>query len=142
MYSTIPIHWNIKSAPASPGRSRVGPAFYVFSFLGYPSSLYKTGGPARQEGEKAGSWLPTVEEDRRSKMAKITGDGLATSSRDVYAQSECCVHCVAVIHYNHNRNCVLLYYLFQANKSFGSGHHLHSSSYVREVVSSTLRHKK
>jgi hypothetical protein len=35
MYSTIPIHWNIKSAPASPGRSRVGPAFYVFSFLGH-----------------------------------------------------------------------------------------------------------
>ncbi len=34
MYSTTPIHWNIKSAPASPGRSRVGPAFYVFSFLG------------------------------------------------------------------------------------------------------------
>jgi hypothetical protein len=34
MYSTIPINWNIKSAPASPGRSRVGPAFYVFSFLG------------------------------------------------------------------------------------------------------------
>jgi hypothetical protein len=26
MYSTIPIHWNIKSAPAGPGRSRVGPA--------------------------------------------------------------------------------------------------------------------
>jgi hypothetical protein len=34
MYSTIPIHWNIKSAPASPGRSQVGPDFYVFSFLG------------------------------------------------------------------------------------------------------------
>jgi hypothetical protein len=34
MYSTIPIHWNIKSAPASPGRSRVGPALYVFSLLG------------------------------------------------------------------------------------------------------------
>ncbi len=34
MYSTIPIHWIIKSAPASPGRGRVGPAFYVFSFLG------------------------------------------------------------------------------------------------------------
>jgi hypothetical protein len=33
MYSTIPIHWNIKSAPANPGRSRVGPALYVFSFL-------------------------------------------------------------------------------------------------------------
>jgi hypothetical protein len=34
MYSTIPIHWNIKSSPASPGRSRVGPALYVFSLLG------------------------------------------------------------------------------------------------------------
>jgi hypothetical protein len=34
MYSTIPIHWNIKSAPARPGRSRVGPVFCVFSFLG------------------------------------------------------------------------------------------------------------
>ncbi len=33
MYSTIPIHWNIKSAPASPGRSRVGPAVCVFSLL-------------------------------------------------------------------------------------------------------------
>jgi hypothetical protein len=37
MYSTIPIHWNIKSAPASPGRSRVGSVFYVFSFLGWIS---------------------------------------------------------------------------------------------------------
>ncbi len=32
-YSTIPIHWNIKSAPASPGRSRVGPALYVCTYL-------------------------------------------------------------------------------------------------------------
>jgi hypothetical protein len=29
MHSIIPIHWNIKSAPASPGRSRVGPALYI-----------------------------------------------------------------------------------------------------------------
>jgi hypothetical protein len=35
MYSIIPIHWNIKSAPASPGRSHVGTALYVFSLLGY-----------------------------------------------------------------------------------------------------------
>ncbi len=35
MYSTLPIHWNIKSAPASPGRSRAGPSLYVFSLLGY-----------------------------------------------------------------------------------------------------------
>jgi hypothetical protein len=34
MYSIRPIHWDIKSAPAIPGRSRVGPALYVFSLLG------------------------------------------------------------------------------------------------------------
>ncbi len=28
-----PINWNIKSSPASLGRSRVGPALYVFSLL-------------------------------------------------------------------------------------------------------------
>jgi hypothetical protein len=33
MYSTISIHWNIKFPTASPGRSRVGPALYVFSLL-------------------------------------------------------------------------------------------------------------
>ncbi len=49
------------------------------------------------------------------------------------------VHCTAVIWYNHNRNLVSLYYhyLFQENKSFCTDHHLHSSSDVREVVSST-----
>ncbi len=31
---TMPIHWNIKSAPSSPGRSRAGPSLYVFSLLG------------------------------------------------------------------------------------------------------------
>jgi hypothetical protein len=34
MYSTRPIHWNIKSAPASPGRSFAGPALYVCRLLG------------------------------------------------------------------------------------------------------------
>jgi hypothetical protein len=48
------------------------------------------------------------------------------------------VHCAAVIQYNHNRNRVSLYYLFQENKSFGTYYHLHSSSDVQEVVSSTL----
>ncbi len=43
MYSTIPIHWNIKSAPVSPGRSRVGPALYVFSLLGQDcTEIYNT----------------------------------------------------------------------------------------------------
>jgi hypothetical protein len=41
-YSTIPIHLYIKSPPASPGKSRVGPALYVFSLLGYTSVLYCT----------------------------------------------------------------------------------------------------
>jgi hypothetical protein len=49
-------------------------------------------GPARQGREKAGSRLQTVEEDRRSGMVKDAGDGLATSSRDIYAQSVI-VHC-------------------------------------------------
>ncbi len=38
MYSTTPIHWNIKFAPASP----VGPALYVFSLLEpgqYPDTM-------------------------------------------------------------------------------------------------------
>jgi hypothetical protein len=48
------------------------------------------------------------------------------------------VHCIAVIQYNHNKNRVLLYYLFQENKSFGTDHHFHSSSDVREVVLSTV----
>ncbi len=47
------------------------------------------------------------------------------------------VHCTAVIQYNHNRNRVTLFDLFQENKSFGTEYHLHSSSDVREVVSST-----
>ncbi len=48
------------------------------------------------------------------------------------------VHSTALIQYNHNRNRVSLYYLFQENKSFGTHYHLHSSSDVREVVSSTV----
>ncbi len=47
------------------------------------------------------------------------------------------VHCT-YIRYNHNRNLVPLYYLFQENKSFGTDYHLHSSSDAREVLSSTL----
>ncbi len=39
MYSSIPIHQNIKSAPASPGRSRAGPSLYIFSLLGLDHSV-------------------------------------------------------------------------------------------------------
>jgi hypothetical protein len=65
---------------------------------------------------------------------------LATTPSDVHTQSECyCALCNNYYTNNHNRNGVLLYYLIQENKSFGSKHHLHSSSDVREVVSSTVR---
>ncbi len=57
--------------------------------LGKRKPSWEPGGPARQEREKAGSWPQTVEEDRRSGMAKEAENGLATSSIDVYAQSEC-----------------------------------------------------
>ncbi len=57
--------------------------------LGKRESSWKPGDPARQEGEKAGSWLQTAEEKGHSDMAIDAGDGLATPSRDVYAQSEC-----------------------------------------------------
>jgi hypothetical protein len=46
------------------------------------------------------------------------------------------VHCTVLIQYNHDRNRVSLYYLFQENKPFGTYYHLHSSSDVPEVVSS------
>ncbi len=42
MYFIRPIHWNIKSAPVSPGRSRVGPALYVFSLLASQSTYLNT----------------------------------------------------------------------------------------------------
>jgi hypothetical protein len=41
MYSSIPIHWNIKSAPASLGRSRAGPVLtYLASWGQTPFSMY------------------------------------------------------------------------------------------------------
>ncbi len=52
-------------------------------------SLLGTGGPALQKGERGSSWLQTVGEKGRSSMTTETGEGLATTSRDGYAQSEC-----------------------------------------------------
>jgi hypothetical protein len=43
MYSIIPIHWNIKSAPASPGRSPVGPALSVFTVASWFGTREKKG---------------------------------------------------------------------------------------------------
>ncbi len=38
---------------------------------------------------RGSSWFQTVEEERHSSMTTKTGDGLAATSRDGYAQSEC-----------------------------------------------------
>jgi hypothetical protein len=57
--------------------------------LGKREPSWELRGPARQEGEKADRWHQTVEEKRRREMAKDAGDRLTTSSRHVYAQSEC-----------------------------------------------------
>jgi hypothetical protein len=78
-------------------------------------------GPGPPGGESTDSWHQTVEEGRHCKMSNSTGDGLTITPSHVYAQSM--YHCILCISYsiiNHNRNCVLLYYLFLENKSLGS----------------------
>jgi hypothetical protein len=81
----------------------------------------ESGGPAHQEGERTDSWHQTVEEGRRCKMSKSTGDRLTITPSHIYAQSM--YHCILCISYCiiiHNRNRVLLCYLFLENKSLGS----------------------
>jgi hypothetical protein len=81
----------------------------------------ESGDLVRQEGKRANSWHQTVQDDRHYKIPQNTGDALATTPSHVYAQSM--YHSELCINYhisNHNRNRVLLYYLFQENKSFGS----------------------
>ncbi len=56
---------------------------------GEREAILRTGGLALHKGERGSSWLQTVEGERRSSMTTETGDGLATTSRDGYAQSEC-----------------------------------------------------
>ncbi len=104
--------------------------------LGKREPSWKPGSPARQEGEKAGSWLQTVEEKRRRRWLKTQETGSPHLQETVMHRMSAVVHCIVVTQYNHNRNRVSLYYLFQENKSFGTDYHLHSSSDVREVVSS------
>ncbi len=70
-----------------------------------------TGGPGPPEKGRGGSWFQTVGEERRSRMATETGDRLATTSRDGYAQSECLVHCTAIIYYNYKEivpHCIIV----------------------------------
>jgi hypothetical protein len=65
--------------------------------LGKREPSWKPGGPALQKGEGGGSWLQTAEVKGRSKMATVAGDGLVTASGDGDAQSECIVHCTAIV---------------------------------------------
>jgi hypothetical protein len=90
--------------------------------LGEWEPSWELGDPARQEGKKADSWRQTVEEDRPSRIPQDSGGGLVTTPSHVDAQSErcCALYNCCHIRKNHNRNRVLLYYLFQENKSLGS----------------------
>ncbi len=96
------------------------------------------GGPAPQERERGRSWFRTMGEERRSSMTTETGDGLATTPRDGYVQSECyCALYLNCVVYLQWKLCLIVL-LLQENKSFGASYHLHSSSDVREVVSRTV----
>ncbi len=105
--------------------------------LGKTEPSWKPGGrPARRGKRQAvgsGQWrgIDVV------RWLKIQEMGSPHLQETVMHRVSVIVHCVAVIHYNNNRNRILLYYLFQENKSFGTIYHLHSSSDGREVVSST-----
>ncbi len=71
-------------------------------------------------------------------MLQNVGDGLATTSSHVYAQSRC--HCALCINHhvnNHNKNSFYCNYCCRRINHLVVKHHLHSSSGVREVVSST-----
>ncbi len=88
--------------------------------LGEREPSWKPGGPAHQEGEKAGSWLQTVEEKRHRRWPETQEMGSPHLQETFMHRVSAIVHCIAVIQYNHNRNRISLYYLFQENKSFGT----------------------
>ncbi len=89
--------------------------------LGKREPSWDPGGPACREGEKDGSWLQTVEEERHRDIATWP----QMQETDSPQLQETFMHNVsaivlftAVIQYNHNGNRVSLYYLFQEYKSF------------------------
>ncbi len=65
---------------------------------------WKPGGPARQEREKAGSWLQTVEEDRQWRRIDVAGWPKTQETGSSHLQEtfmhrvSVIVHCVAVIY--------------------------------------------
>jgi hypothetical protein len=82
--------------------------------LGKRGPYWKLGelrGPARQSGEQTDSWRQIVKAGRRYKMSERMGDGRATTSSHVYAQSMYLTYIVSqpIAFNNHNMNRVLLY---------------------------------
>ncbi len=75
------------------------------------------GAPVPQEGAVSVSWFRTVEEGRYSEMTEDKEDGSIMTSRDSYAQSECCVYCIMsnimYIMYPHQKSRALLYSCFR-----------------------------
>jgi hypothetical protein len=105
--------------------------------LGKRRPSWTPGGPARQEKEKARSGFRQWRRTDVVGWPKTQEMGSPHLQETFMHRVSVIVHCVAVIQYDRNRNRVSLYYLFQEKKSFGTEHHLHSSSDVREVVLST-----
>ncbi len=99
----------------------------------------KSGDPVRQEGEKAGSWHQTVEEDRHHGMPQDMGDGLVTTPSHIYTQSTYHFACM-LINAATTITGIIFYCIicFWKINHFVVKNHLYSSSGEREVVSSTI----
>jgi hypothetical protein len=86
---------------------------------GEKGAILEAGGSGPPGGGKAGSWLRTVEEKRIARWPKTQETGSPHLQETFMHRVSAVVYCIAVIQYTHNRNRVLLCYLFQENKSFG-----------------------
>ena len=64
---------------------------------GEKGAILEAGGPARQEGEKAGSWLQTVEEKRHRRWLKMQETGSPHLQETFMHRVSAIVHCIAVI---------------------------------------------
>ncbi len=99
----------------------------------------ESGDPARREGEKAGSWHQTVEEDRHLRMPQNTGNRLPTTPSQFMHRVCIIVHCVLITTSTTITGIVFFCIIcFRRINHLVVKNHLHSSSGVREVVSSTI----
>jgi hypothetical protein len=105
--------------------------------LGKREPSWKPGGRAARRGKRLAVGFRQWRRRDIARWPKTQETGSPHLQETFMHRVSAIVHCIAVLQYNHNRNRVSLYYLFQENKSFDTDCHLHSSSDVREVVSST-----